>query len=170
MPECHKCRFNGKGSVACLSCKGPDEDHPIGHSSSRDARGRIVSLDAMAAASGTLDHNRAAPKIRPLGEYQPTAAAFQCTDEQEDAVRRALAVLAKMDDKLVLLFLGLVRGNTVTAVARKLGLSRKTLYEHIKELQAKSPELAAILGRANVEKAHEIDPMETAQTWMDFGS
>ena len=169
MPECHKCKFNGKGSVACNSCKGPDEEHTIGHGSSRDARGHMVSLDAMAAASGTIDHNRAAPKIRPLGDYLPTAAAFHCTDEQEDAVRRALAVLAKMDDKLVLLFLGLIRGNTVTAIARRLGISRKTLYEAIGHLARTSPELAAILGRENVGEAKDVDPLEAAQTWMDFG-
>lgn len=169
MPECHKCRFNGKGSVACLSCKGPDEEHGVGHGSSRLARGHMMSIDAMGEASGTIDHNRAAPQIRPLGDYLPHAREYNCTDEQEDAVRRALGCLAKMDDRLVLLFVGLMRGNTVTAVARKLGLSRKTLYEHIKDLHATSPELAAILWRAGVDTVRD-DPLEAAQTWMDFGS
>lgn len=166
--ECHKCRFNGKGSVACLSCKGPDEKHAIGHTSSRLARGNMVSLEAMAEASGTIDHNKSAPKIRALGDYQASAPAFNCSDEAEMAVRRALEVLAQMDDKLALLFLGIVRGNTLKQVAARLGMSRNSIYEALKALRKSSPELAVLIGREDLDAVKD-SALEQAQTVMDFG-
>lgn len=167
--ECHKCRFNGKGSVACLSCKGPDEKHSMGHNSSRLARGNVVSLESMADASGTIDHNQAAPNIRALGDFQADAPVFNCSDEAEMAVRRALDVLAKLDDKLALLFLGLVRGNTLKQVAARLGLSRNALYEALKTLRKRSPELAVLIGREDLDGVKDANALEQAQTMMDFG-
>lgn len=169
MPECHKCRYNGKGSVACLSCKGPDEKHAIGHGSSREARGNVVSLESMATASGTLDRNQAAPNIRALGDYQADAPNFNCSDDAEMAVRRALDVLAKLDDKLALLFLGIVRGNTLKQVAARLGLSRNALYEALKTLRKRSPELAAIIGREDLGAVKDAE-IDVNQTTMDFGA
>jgi DNA-binding phage protein len=149
MPECHKCKFNGKGSVACLSCLGPDERHTIGHGSSRAARGRVVSLDALTEVSGGIDKNAIATKMAPLAEYLAPTPEFDCTEAEESAARRCINTLAHMSDTMALLFLGMARGNTLSQMARKLGLSRQSLYREIKALRGTAPELAKILGTAD---------------------
>lgn len=144
MPECHKCKFNGKNSVACLTCKGPDEDHPIGWSSSRKARAGMVSLDAMTAKSGMdkADHT----KIGTLTDLMGQSRSFNCSDEEESAVRRALAFLAACPDSLALLFLARMRGETATAAAKRLGVTRRNLNYAIEKLRVREPKLAELFG------------------------
>lgn len=166
MPECHKCKFNGKGSVACLSCLGPDERHGIGHGSSRRARGNIVSLDSMADVSGGLDRNAIAKKITTLGEVQAPTPEFLCTDAEEAAARRTIHTLSKMPDTMVMLFLGLARGNTLSTMARKLGLSRQAIYREIKALRGTAPEMAKILGTEDTTGVPDKDEKGPAQ--MEF--
>lgn len=145
MPECHKCKFNGKGSVACLSCKGPDEDHPLGWGSSRQARSAgMVSLDALTAKSGMerADHTR----IGMLTDLMGQSRSFNCSDEEEGAVRRALAFLAACPDSLALLFLARMRGETATAAAKRLGVTRRNLNYAIEKLRVREPKLAELFG------------------------
>lgn len=149
MPECHKCPHNKKSSLACLTCQGPDECHALGHSSSRAARGRVVSLDALAEHSrGDLDHNGVAAQMSPLGSSAGESPQFYCSEEQELAVRQALQALSSMDDNLVLLFLGLCRGESFSKTAARLRISRNSLYLSIRKLRRIAPELASILGTA----------------------
>ena len=163
MPECHKCKFNGKGSAACLSCLGPDERHAIGHSSSRAARGRVVSLDALAEVSGGIDKNAIATKMAPLAEYFSPSPEFDCTEAEESAARRVINTLAHMSDNMALLFLGMARGNTLSQMARKMGLSRQSIYREIKALRGTAPELAKILGTADATGVPEKDEPDERQ-------
>lgn len=163
MPECHKCKFNGKGSVACIRCAGPDERHTIGHGSSRAARGHMYSLDSMAETSGGIDHNAVAPKLAPLAEYMAPTPEFDCTEAEEAAARRTINTLAHMSDTMVLLFLGMSRGNTLSQMSRKLNISRQTLYREIKALRGTAPELAKILGTADASGVADKDPLDDLQ-------
>lgn len=146
MPECHKCKFNGKGSVACLACKGPDEGHPIGWNSSRAVRasGGMVSLDALTARSGI--ERASSERIGKLTDLMGGGTKFNCSDEAEGAVRRALAFLAACPDSLVLLFMARMRGETATAAAKRLGVTRRSLNYAIEKLRVREPRLAELFG------------------------
>lgn len=165
MPECHKCKWNGKGNAAaCLTCKGPDEAHGIGHGSSRAARGHVVSLESISARTGgTLDDNPIASRLTSLGEAIGESPAFGCTTEAEDAVRRALAFLARVPDNLALLFLARMRGETATHAARRLGVTRRALNYSIARLTAREPDVAAIFGRmASLPEGFDLQPAQEA--------
>ena len=166
MPECHKCKWNGRGNAAaCLACMGPDEAHGVGHGSSRAARGHMVSLDSLAEVSGgVLDSNPVAARMMTLGDARGEGHAFGCSPEAEDAVRRALAFLAKVPDNLALLFLARVRGETATSAARRLGVTRRALNYALARLAAREPDVAAIFGRtASLPEGFDLPPAGTPE-------
>lgn len=121
--DCHKCQHNGKGSTACLSCKGPSETNHKGRSHvSIDAGGNSQTMGEVEASISVMfkDVKSKFPRIHP------------------DAAKVALAFLS-MDDADFRLVKALLGGKTMASVAREAGLTRAAVSAQVKRLAVKHP-------------------------------
>ena len=158
MPECHTCKWNGKGNAAaCLACGGPDEGHVFGNRTwGREDGGRrhVASLEAITAASGrgSFDDTLAAGGAGSLAGAIGERPRFEAGEEAELAVRRMLDLLAGLPAELLLCFMALHRGRSlrqaVEIAARQTGKSGRTLWRSLALLRRNGAPAAALFGPA----------------------
>ena len=158
MPECHTCKWNGKGNAAaCLACAGPDEGHVFGNRTwGREDGGRrhVASLEAITAASGraSFDDTATAGGAGTLAGAIGERPRFEASDEAELAVRRMLDLLAGLPAELLLCFMALHRGRSlrqaVEIAARQTGKSGRTLWRSLALLRRNGAPAAALFGPA----------------------
>lgn len=156
MPECHTCKWNGKGNAAaCLACGGPDEGHVFGNRTwAREGGGRrhMASLEGVTAAVGarSFDDTGAAYHAGTLAEAIGERAAFACAPEAELAVRRMMDTLAGLPPELLLVFMAQHRGRSLrqaTAIAARVcKVSERTVWRSLATLRRARSPLAALFG------------------------
>ena len=165
MPECHTCKWNGKGNAAaCLACGGPDEGHVFGNRTwGREDGGRrhVASLEAITAASGrgSFDDTLAAGGAGSLAGAIGERPRFEAGEEAELAVRRMLDLLAGLPAELLLCFMALHRGRSlrqaVEIAARQTGKSGRTLWRSLALLRRNGAPAAALFGEGAAGAAPE---------------
>jgi hypothetical protein len=135
MPMCHKCEWNGKGSEKCLTCKDT--------LSTPCNKGRChVSIDAGGGQTlGDVEAERArvvAMRSSRRTDFGGLAVSPCC----EDAVRRMLGVIMSLDDGQLILFMGLMRGESLRRYARRVGIGKSTASKMLRVMVAVHPELS----------------------------
>lgn len=163
MPECHTCKWNGKGNAAaCLACKGPDEGHVFGNRTwGREGGGRrhMASLEGVTAAIGarSFDDTSAAYGAGTLAGAIGERARFACAPEAELAVRRMMDALSALPPELLLAFVELHRGRSlrqaVAVAARATKVCERTVWRSLAALRAHASPLAALFGEIPEEGA-----------------
>ncbi len=132
---CHKCRYNGQGHNACLSCNGAS-DKPSGHgmtfyslNSHDDAENLSAQIDG-----DYLDRLRTArpDKITPL----PL--------ETEQALLKLIQEFSAMPVKAVPILHGLLNGKSFTRIGEDMGTSKQAVSHQYREALRRSPWLAAV--------------------------
>ena len=128
--ECHKCIYNGKANIACLSCASNDNDYTSSFHS--------VSVEAL---QGTAEEPRA----------QESKGYFDDTEDTQASETKAIASFAvsllrlDRDEYQVVSRLIYSPCRNIAALAKNLGISRQQLYRRIDSACTKIPELSRIL-------------------------
>lgn len=123
MPECHKCKYDGKGLAVCLTCKlstGPNN------------KGRShVSLDA-----GNRD------LVMRYSLDPPEQESLKLDDCCLDAVMSVLKSLQDMDDDDLSIIMAIIRGESLSQWARSRNLTRAAASWRIMRIAQKNKALS----------------------------
>lgn len=133
MPECHRCKFNGKGDPRCLTCKGPPEVNNKGR--------YVVSMDS--AESGRQSCGEVAATCKRIG----TGRSFVPSPELDLALKvvYVFAELTPIEFDMVRLLFG---GATQSDIARARGLTRQAISLAMRKLVKKHPVFGALRSHA----------------------
>jgi hypothetical protein len=119
MPECHKCRHNGKRRKVCLRCPGPS-------TKLYNSGQTIVSMEAKQGD----EHD---------------VLLFQA--EQYDALAHVLNAWLRLDRKTarLLRFYLLSPEAGITALAQRVGISQQAVHERLKKARRDWPALKFVI-------------------------
>ena len=106
MPECHKCRWNGKRSKRCLTCRGAGDTNHKGQS--------FVSIDAGDDSQTLGEVEASLMRVRPAMD----------ADAVPDVARRIMAAFMDLTPQEFALVQGLMRQRSLADIARDTGETR----------------------------------------------
>lgn len=119
MPDCHKCKWNGKGNKRCLKCKGP--------SMSPNHHGEIhISLEYL--QNSQILNNR-------------------ITKQRESKLAEFMRSWIHMNTKTRNLVSAIMANTTISqaAIARKLNVSRQAVHKNLVNIIKEHPTLKSVL-------------------------
>ena len=136
MPVCHKCKHQKEIErlcKICAACPGP----------SKKPFGKNVHLDSSPDGHGelVLRKGRIAPDWQP---NEPTVSRVAVPPETRPYLFRLLQEFSQLTDAQASIACRMLRGETITQMARNMGVSKQAVFASWKSLCAQSPVWEAI--------------------------
>ncbi len=138
MPSCHKCPYQpeiDRLRSICAACPGASDNF-----------GGMVHLQAAKDGSGELVLHDGA-NVRTAPDYCPnesTTSRIDCPPAARDYLLRLLAEFSSLSDQQAVVACRMLRGETITQMAKSLGMTKEAVFSRWKSLCAKSPAWAAL--------------------------
>lgn len=124
MPECHKCRWNGKAASICLRCADPPENPTE----------KALHIRSFEYLPESVLAKLYAPESESEPEYPARLTEFMRDWIRLPAMARELIALALTDSSL-----------NFSRMARKLGVSRQAVHQCLRKTRVRYPVFRSIL-------------------------
>lgn len=123
MPECHKCRWNGKRSKRCIRCKGPSA-MPVNHGVTH------LSFDEISEAETAIK-----PNLKPGHVWQ--VASFTCF----------MRAWLRMSPKSRNILARVIADGSISrsSIARNLRIAPQAVQQRLIYIARKNPSLKTVL-------------------------